>query len=228
MKFSLLSALVLSLFLTPGTLLSSPQDDILAAAKKLGDAGGYSWKANREGSRFWRGVVEGKVRKDGAVLVTNPGREDTTYQTAFQGEKSAAQTQDGWQSLSELENEEGFGRFLAFGLRRFQSPAAEIATWTTNAASLELADGVYTGTLKPESAQTMLRFGQTEVRNPAGSFKVWIKDGLVSKYELNLKGNMTFNDNEVNIDRATKIEISNIGKTTFEFPAGAQKKLGGS
>ena len=83
------------------SLAAAPADEVLSAAKKLSESGGYSWTAEREGSRFWRGVVKGKVRKDGAALVENPGR-DNTYLTAFQGEPSAAETQDGWQSAESL------------------------------------------------------------------------------------------------------------------------------
>ena len=228
MKSPILACIIVTLSLTTTSLLSAPREDILSAASKLGEAGGYSWKATREGSRFWTGVAEGKVRKDGAALVTNPGRESTTYQTAFQGDKSAAQTENGWQSLSELEEAEGFGRFLAFGLRRFQPPAKEIENWIKNADSLEMADGVYAGKLKADSAKEMLRFGQTEVKDPSGSFKIKIKDGLIAEYELVLKGGMTFNDNDVAINRTTKVEISNVGNTSFEFPEDARKKLGGS
>ena len=54
-------------------LHADPKETVVAAAKKLADAGGYTWVNKRDGSRFFQGQVKGQVRKDGAVLVENPG-----------------------------------------------------------------------------------------------------------------------------------------------------------
>ena len=63
-------------FLLAGALFaadSSPKDDVAAAAKKLGEAASYSWKATTvvpEGSRFRPGPTEGKTEKDGFTHLT--------------------------------------------------------------------------------------------------------------------------------------------------------------
>jgi hypothetical protein len=48
---------------------------------------------------------------------------------------------------------------------------------------------------------------------------------LVSKYELKVKGTVTFNGNDRDVDRTTTVEIKNIGSTKVEVPEEARKKL---
>src|SRR5262245_32211316 len=119
--------------LLAGSLLaadSSPKDDIKNAAKKLGEKANYSWKTTvvvPEGAQFRPGPTEGKIEKDGYThLVSSFG--DNTIQTVLKGDKGALTGQDGaWQSLAEVENEEGFGRFRAAMARSFKAPAVQAA-----------------------------------------------------------------------------------------------------
>ena len=46
------------------------QNEVIQAAKKLEQAGGYTWKATTEGSRFASGPTIGKVDKNGIAYVT--------------------------------------------------------------------------------------------------------------------------------------------------------------
>ena len=55
--------------------------------------------------------------------------------------------------------------------------------------------------------------------------KFWLKDGLLTKYEFNVKGTMSFNGNEFDNDRTTTVEIKNVGSTKVEVPEEAKKKL---
>ena len=61
------------LVLLAGPLLaadSTPKDEVTGAAKKLADAGGYSWKTTVEttGGRFRPGPTEGKLSKDSVAI----------------------------------------------------------------------------------------------------------------------------------------------------------------
>ena len=64
-----------------------------------------------------------------------------------------------------------------------------------------------------------------EISGAKGSVKFWVKDGLLSKYEIKVQGKVTVNGNDREVDRTTKIEIKDIGSTKIEVPEDAKKKL---
>src|SRR5215475_7161891 len=110
MKKLVLSGCIALLITTPLLAAeSSPKDDVIAAAKKLGDKANYSWKTTvvvPPDTQFKPGPSEGQTEKDGFTLLKlNFG--DNTTQVAMKGEKAAATTPDGdWQSSAELANSE--------------------------------------------------------------------------------------------------------------------------
>jgi hypothetical protein len=55
--------------------------------------------------------------------------------------------------------------------------------------------------------------------------KLWVKDGLLSKYEVKVQGKVSFNGNDRDVDRTTTIEIKDIGSTKVQVPDDAKKKL---
>ena len=70
--------------------------------------------------------------------------------------------------------------------------------------------------------------GPPEPTDAKGSVKIWIKDGALVKYELKNSGKMSFGGNDVDINRTTTVEISNVGSTKVDAPADVVKKLAGS
>src|SRR5438477_7588336 len=88
---------------------SSPKDDIIAAAKKLGENANYSWKTTvvvPESAQFKPGPTEGKTEKDGFTYVTMSFGENMT-EAVLKGDKAVVTNQDGdWKTTSELENAE--------------------------------------------------------------------------------------------------------------------------
>jgi hypothetical protein len=226
-KHSLPIGLVLLAFSFGNLSADDAVEAVLSAANKLKESENYTWKAEREGSRFWRGTVEGQIKKDGTALVSMPGR-DGSFQTAFLLKKSAAETQDGWRSAEELENAEGFGRFLVFILRGFKPPAAELEQLVKHSVEPKLESGKFESKLKEDGVKELLSFGDGNgptVKNPAGSLKISLKDGIIESYELSLQGSMSFNGNDFDLNRVTKVEILKIGETEFELPAKAMEKL---
>ena len=209
-------------------LQAGPKEDVSAAAKKLSESGGYSWTSTREGG-FGGGTTKGKISADGTTVIEAPGR-DGTFLIVRQGEKVVAETQDGWQSASELENAEGFGRFLGRMMRNLRLPAAEAEQLALGAESLAESDGAITGKLKQETVKEMLSFrgrggDGPEVSDASGSVKLWIKDGQLVKYEYKLKGVMTFGGQDRDIDRTTTVEVKEVGSAKVEIPEGAKAKL---
>src|SRR2546426_6968977 len=98
-KSTLFSALVL---MTSSLIAadSSLKDDIMNAAKKLGEKANYSWRttvAVPESAQFKPGPTEGQTEKDGFTHLTLSFGENTT-QAVIKGDKAAVTNPEGaWQ-----------------------------------------------------------------------------------------------------------------------------------
>jgi len=229
--------LIGTLVLAAGTLLAAdPKEEVTAAAKKLADTDNYSWKQtieNAGGGGFGAGASEGKVEKGGFTWVSMEGRNNSTIEAVRKGEKGAVKTQDGWQSLAELADQGGGGRgrFMAMRFRNLKAPAAQVEDLVGKTKELKSEGGAFAGDLTEEGAKAQLMFGGRgggngpEISGAKGSVKVWLKDGLVAKYELKVKGTVSFNGNDRDVDRTTTVEIKNIGSTKVEVADEAKKKL---
>jgi hypothetical protein len=215
--------------LLAGSLLaanSAPKEDVTSAARKLGEKANYSWKMTvvvPEGAQFRPGPTEGKTEKDGFTHLTMSFGENST-QVALKGDKAAATNLEGeWQSASELENSEGRGRFLGRMVRNIKTPAVQAAELAAAAQDLKKDGDAYSSDLTEEGAKAQFRLGTA--RNAKGSVKFWLKDGALSKYEFKVKGTVEFNGNDVDVDRATTVEIKDVGTTKVTIPDAAKKKL---
>ena len=226
MKISLLLRALASVAATINAADSTPKDNVTAAAKRLGEKASYSWKATvvvPESAQFRPGPTDGKTEKDGFTQVSMSFG-DNPIQAVIKGEKAAVTNQDGgWQSLSELDANEGPGRFLTGLIRNFKTPAVQAADLAAAVKELKKDGDVYSGDLTEDGAKAQFRFGT--VKNPKGSVKFWLKDGLVTKYEFKLKGTVEFNGNEFESDRTTTVEIKDVGTTKMDVPEAAKKKL---
>jgi len=212
---------------------ASPKDEVTAAAKKLSEKANYSWKTTvvvPEDAPFKPGPTEGMIEKDGyTVLTMSFGGNES--KAVLKGDKGAAQNRDGeWQSLSDMANSEGPGRFMAARLQTFKAPAAQAAQLASLAKDLKKDGDAYSGDLTEEGAKTMLSFrprsgGDSSVSNAKGSVKFWLKDGELTKYEFNVKGTVSFNGNDMDQDRTSTVVIKDVGSTKVTIPEEAKKKL---
>jgi hypothetical protein len=226
-----------TLALLAGSLLAAnaaPKDDVTAAAKKLADKDNYSWKQKTEnagGGGFGGGTSEGKIEKDGYLWLSMTMR-DNTIEAVKKGDKGAIKTADGWQSLSEATSgDRGPAMFLARRLENYKAPAAQAEELAGKVTDLKQDGDVYSGDLTEEGAKSQLTFGGRgggngpEISGAKGSVKFWVKDGLLTKYEIKVQGKVSFNGNDRDVDRTTTIEIKDIGSTKIEVPDDAKKKL---
>ncbi len=227
-----------TVLLVAGSLLAadpSPKDEVTAAAKKLGQKANYSWTTTvvvPEGSRWRPGPTEGKAEKDGVTHLTMTFGENTS-QAFIKGEKAAVTNPDGgWQSLAELENAEGPGRFWARMLRGFKAPAAQAAEMAADVKELKKDGEALGGELAETAAKALLTFrprgdqGDGPTASDAkGSAKFWIKGGVLAKYEFKVTGKVNFNGTDRDVDRTTTVEIKNVGSTKVEVPEEAKNKL---
>jgi hypothetical protein len=213
---------------------AAPKDEVTAAAKKLADKDNYSWKQKSEnagGGGFGGGTSEGKTEKDGYLWVSMTMR-DNTIEAVKKGDKGAMKTQDGWQSLSEATSgDPGPGTFMARRLQAFKAPAAQAEDLAGKTKELKQDGDTFSGDLTEDGAKSQLMFGGRgggngpEISGAKGSVKFWVKDGLLSKYEIKVKGTISFNGNDRDVDRTTTVEIKDIGSTKIEVPDDAKKKL---
>jgi hypothetical protein len=209
-------------------LAAEAKQEVTNAAKKLAQAGGYSWKSTVEGgnARFRAGPTEGKVAKDGLTHLSMTRGENKT-ETYLKGGKGAIKTGEEWQSLTEAgEGDGGQGRaFLVRMLKSFKNPAEQAQELASKTKELKKDEDTYSGDLTEEGAKELLTRGRGEASDAKGSVKFWVKDGLLSKYEFKLQGKMSVNGNDIDIDRTTTTEIKDVGTTKVEAPDDAKKKL---
>jgi len=241
------SFLFLALALLPGSLLAAdatPKDDLKGAAKKLAEKGNYSWKATTEnaggggggggGRGFGGGPVDGKTDKDAGTSVSM-ARRDTTTDAVLKGGKAVIKTDEGWKLASELAEGDGQNplRFTAMRVQNLKVPAAEAEELVGRVKELKKEGETYSGDLTEEGAKALLSFrggrggggGDTSVSNAKGTAKFWVKEGVLTKYQYNVKGSVSFGGNDRDVDRTTTVEIKDVGTTKVQVPDEAKKKL---
>jgi hypothetical protein len=218
--------------------LGEPKDDIVAAAKKLGDAPNYSWKQTVEGGPGASG--EGKVQSDGLTYLSVTLR-DNTMEIYFQGDKGAVKTDDGWQHLSSDAGGGGGGgggfnpvMMASRMAKNLKTPAALAEDLAGKSTDLKNADGVYSGNLTDEAATGLLRMGRRrpaaagaagpQVSNAKATVKFWVADGMISKIQYHVTGTVSFNGNDRDVDRTSTVEIKDVGTTKIEVPGEAKAK----
>jgi hypothetical protein len=180
------------------------------------------------------GTTDGKADKEGLVWLSMTFG-DNTREAILKGGKGAVKTPDeGWQSLEELEKASDNARGRQFLLRRLQNyktPPDEVANLAGKVKEFKKDGDVYSGDLTEAGANELLTFGRRrggetpEAKNAKGSVKVWIKDGVLSKYELKQSGTITAGGNDRDVDGTTTVEIKEVGTTKLAVPEDAKKKL---
>jgi hypothetical protein len=215
---------------------STSKDEVKNAAKKLAEKSNYSWRTTYEnagGGGFQMGPVDGKTEKDGVTYI-KVTRNDNTTEAVLKGEKGAIKMADeGWRSLADAaQDDQGPGRFAARMMRNFRTPAIDAEDIAAKVNDLKSSDGVYSGDLTEAGAKQLMTFRMRggggngpEVSGAKGSAKFWIKDGVLTKYQYNVKGNVSFNGNDRDVDRTTTVEIKDVGSTKVSVPEEAEKKL---
>jgi hypothetical protein len=239
MKRSILFGAIASLAMPVFAADSTLRDDIISAAKKLGEKQNYSWKTTSvvpEDAQFRRGPIEGKTDKNGLTLVF-----DNATQAALKGDKAAFTWTDGkWESLTDYDDSKGPGRAIPGIVHHLETPAAQAADLAVFAKELKKDGDVYSGDLTDEGAKRFLTFSRFRVssrvsprqivvgptvNSAKGSVKFWVKDGVLTKYEYKVKGTANFYGNDRDIDRATNVEIKDVGTTKMNVPEEAKKLL---
>ena len=220
-------------FVASSLMAADPKDAVVGAAKKLAEADNYSWKQTTEnagGGGFGAGASEGKTQKGGYTWVSMTMR-DNTIEAVKKGEKGAIKTEEGWRSLTDASSgDPGPSTFIARRVQNLKAPASQAEELAGKVKDLKQDGDAYGGDLTEEGAKSLLTFGGRggngpEVSGAKGSAKFWVKDGMLTKYQTKVKGNVSFNGNDRDVDRTTTVDIKEVGSTKITVPDAAQKKL---
>ncbi len=212
--------------------LAGPADDVNGAIQKLSGEASYSWHttvAVPADSRFKPGPTDGKTL-DGLTYLQLSMR-NNTIKLFMKGTNIVVADPDpdgGWETLADFESndDQGPGRFLGYMARGFKLPAAQAGDLVADCQNIQETNGVVTADLTPDGAKKLLSFRRnSDVSNPTGSAQFWINNGELTKYEFHVKGGVTFNDNDITIDRDTTVEINDAGTTKIDVPNDAKKLL---
>jgi hypothetical protein len=111
-------------------------------------------------------------------------------------------------------------------------PHEELGVIVGTGKDLRTEGEALTGSLSDVGAQLLLvRDGQTEITpvRAAGTFTVWIRGGLVSRYQVNLEGVIAvktkFGAREIAVHQSTMTVIKDVGTTRVDVPYEAEAKL---
>ncbi len=112
-------------------------------------------------------------------------------------------------------------------------PHEELGIIVAGYTDIKMDGDTVSGTLSETAAKLLLvHAGQKEITplTGSGTFRLWVKDGVILKYEVKLEGTLAVKTNgdrhEVTVHETATTEIKNIGATKFDVPAEAKKKLG--
>lgn len=214
---------------------STAKENVTTAAAAVGDKMNYSWATTTkeaDGSPGKLGTIEGKAEKGGVTWLSfSVG--GLPVEVCMKGEKGTAKALEGWQTFDEIAQAGGTAAAVVRYLRSYKTPVAETATLAGKVKEFKEADGAIAGELKEDAAKELLLFGtrQREGQEPPkttdvkGSVKFWIKDGALTKFEVNVSGKVTAGERESNINRTTTVEIKDVGTTKLEVPDEAKAKL---
>ena len=240
-RIALLTALVAMV----GRAQATPRDakeDLKAAILKLSQAESYSWTLSTTNSgetadKFGYASGEGKVERGGVIWLRT--QETPPVEVVVKGAKTAVRLDDGWALEHELSAAGTTRRHPNLtAVRSVKSrarPAAEASDLLKRAKDLSSrVEGYFGSDLTPEDAKELLHkclrtSGRTaDVSSPSGSLAFWVRDGILTKYEVALRGTVTFSapkPSTWSADQVMTVTLSEIGTTKVDVPADVKKMV---
>lgn len=220
---------------------AEPKEAVGAAVKALKEKANYSWSTTSEmaNSQFPAMTSKGKTEQNGFTFITSEGF-NGEIQAVKKGTNGVVKTEDAWQTAEELRQGGqggGPGRGFSGRLLTTPAPAEDAEELLKGVKELKAGDGgVFTAELTEDAAKERASFfgrrrgGQgggtpPEPKDAKGSVKFWVKDGVLTKYELKTSAKMNFQGEEREMDRTSTTDISAVGTTKVEVPEEAKKKL---
>lgn len=109
-------------------------------------------------------------------------------------------------------------------------PHEEIGVIVGGATEWKVEGDMVSGTLPETTAMLLLVHpGQKDIepKRAAGTFRFWIQQGVLVKYETKLEGVLVVNGREVAVHQTATTTFSQVGTTRVDVPAEAKRKLAG-
>lgn len=228
-----------------GRSQAAPRDakeDLKAAIHKLSQAECYSWIISSTNSgdtaeKYGFGSGEGRMERGGLTWLRT--QESPPVEVVVKGGKTAVRLDDGWALEQELSKGGGSRRHpnlaAVRSLRGRSRPAAEAADLLKHVNDLRSdVQGYFVSDLSPENAKELLyKYLRTsgreaEVASPAGSLAFWVSEGILFKYEVRLRGMVTFSaprPSTWNADQVMTVSLSEIGTSKVDVPGDVRKMV---
>jgi hypothetical protein len=112
-------------------------------------------------------------------------------------------------------------------------PHEELGVIVGSHEALQVEGDLVTGSLTALGAQLLLvRDGQKYIEpvGASGTFKLWLRGGMVTKYQVTLEGTLNVHlssgRRKIEVHQTTDTILKDVGTTTFEVPDQARVKLG--
>lgn len=219
--------MLLALFL--GQVAAEAADEaapITAAVKKLQHAKNYAWRTvyDMPGApkKLQLPPVSGKTDARLGTILTGSA-DGQPMITARKGAATAIKLDGIWKKTAK-----------ALKAPNTNAPADELAALLPSLTNLSKAkDSSFKGTLKPEAALAIMRkISQHRKKKPKtskanGSFKLWLSDGLPTKYELTISAKMSGGFVKFDSKLIQTVEIKDVDSTIVEMPEAVKKLLRG-
>jgi hypothetical protein len=109
-------------------------------------------------------------------------------------------------------------------------PHEQLAVIAANYSELRAEDGGVSGKLTQSGAELLVLPPGSMLmppKNSAGTFRLWIKDGAVTKYELKLTADSAPDSTKPGaFTQTASVELADLNMTKVDVPPAAKKKLG--
>jgi hypothetical protein len=106
-------------------------------------------------------------------------------------------------------------------------PHEELALIVSSFTNLQIGSEVVTGTLSDLGAALLLAPGETgpPPAAAAGTFRLWVKDNRVTRYQLKLEGILIVGRKRIHVRQDTETNIRDIGRVALTLPEVVRLKL---
>jgi hypothetical protein len=215
------------------------EDALKAAVTKLSEAPNYTWVSSTDisGAPMRLSPTTGKTEKGGFTVLGTEAF-DQQIEVVKHGTNGVVKADEGWVTAAELP-QPNFGgggmpnmsAMLGRRLLAAKPPGEEADSLLKKLKPLKKeADGV-SGEFTDDGIKDFLRDSRrgrnfTEPKSAKGSVRFWIRDGAITKGEINFESEVETPQGAMNMAVRTTTEIKDIGSTKVAVPAEAKKKLG--
>jgi hypothetical protein len=210
------------------------KDDVTSAVQNLNDIGNYSWHATVTGAgdpQFNSGSADGETEKGGITYVQLSFGTNNVEFARKGGIIAITDPSGNWQTLGNLDTNQGPNRLAMAMARHFQNPDVQAVKLAAAAADFTEDNGACTGVLTEDAVKTLLNLrgggegNATTVTNVSGSVTFWVTDGALTKFEFKVAGTVNVDGNDRDIERDTTVDIKYVNATKVTTPNEARRLL---